>query len=299
MITRLRLQNFKAWKDSGEILLAPITVFFGANSSGKTSIQQLLLMLKQTALSPDRRRVLHLGDSEAIVDLGTYQEDVFGHDETSHISFEIDWKLPEPLRILQRIKKKKSHSIREISFSAEIAQKASGLVVQRMDYKAGDSSNSNIEVRMEPKINERNAYDVHVKGYELVRRLGRAWPLPPPARFYGFPNEIEAYYQNAEFLSDLALAFERMLSSLCYVGPLRDYPDRSYSWSGQTPDHVGVDGRRVIEAILSARERKISPKNNAKNHPFEKVIARWLKQMGLIEDFEDKPLGNLCRGRCA
>jgi len=36
MLKRIRIKNFKAWKDTGEVRLAPITVFFGTNSSGKT-----------------------------------------------------------------------------------------------------------------------------------------------------------------------------------------------------------------------------------------------------------------------
>ena len=63
MLTKLRLRNFKAWKDSGDIRLAPLTVLFGTNSAGKTSIPQLLLLLKQTAESPDRQRALQLGDN--------------------------------------------------------------------------------------------------------------------------------------------------------------------------------------------------------------------------------------------
>jgi len=38
MLTHLRLQNFKAWVDTKDIRLAPLTIFFGANSSGKSSI---------------------------------------------------------------------------------------------------------------------------------------------------------------------------------------------------------------------------------------------------------------------
>ena len=60
MFTEMSLKNFKGWKETGEIYLAPITVFFGANSSGKTSLHQLLLMLKQTAQSPDRLRICTL-----------------------------------------------------------------------------------------------------------------------------------------------------------------------------------------------------------------------------------------------
>ena len=63
MITSLDIKNFKVWRDTKKINFAPITVFFGANSAGETSIPQLLLLLKQTAESPDRQRALQLGDS--------------------------------------------------------------------------------------------------------------------------------------------------------------------------------------------------------------------------------------------
>ena len=57
MLKELRIQNFKVWKDTGNIHLAPLTLFFGANSSGKSSIGQFLIMLKQTVESPDRKAV--------------------------------------------------------------------------------------------------------------------------------------------------------------------------------------------------------------------------------------------------
>ncbi len=43
MLTHIRMQNFKSWQDTGDIRIAPLTGFFGANSSGKTSILQMLL----------------------------------------------------------------------------------------------------------------------------------------------------------------------------------------------------------------------------------------------------------------
>lgn len=48
MLTELQIKNFKAWQDSGPIRLAPLTVIFGVNSSGKSSLGHLLLALKQT-----------------------------------------------------------------------------------------------------------------------------------------------------------------------------------------------------------------------------------------------------------
>ena len=70
MLAQLRLQNFKSWEDTGDIAFKPITGFFGPNSSGKSSLFQAMLMMKQTAESPDRRTVLHFGDERTLVDLG-------------------------------------------------------------------------------------------------------------------------------------------------------------------------------------------------------------------------------------
>ena len=51
MLTRLRLESFKSWKNTGGIALKPITGIFGANSSGKTSLIQALLLLFITDLT--------------------------------------------------------------------------------------------------------------------------------------------------------------------------------------------------------------------------------------------------------
>ena len=51
-LTSIRVQNFKSFADSGEILLAPLTVIFGRNNTGKSSILQSLLILRQTLDAP-------------------------------------------------------------------------------------------------------------------------------------------------------------------------------------------------------------------------------------------------------
>ena len=60
MITHIRMKNFKSWKDSGEVQLAPLTGFFGTNSSGKSSLLQMLLLLKQTTECENTQQVIFL-----------------------------------------------------------------------------------------------------------------------------------------------------------------------------------------------------------------------------------------------
>ena len=72
MLRRIGLSNFKCWKEL-DIELAPITLIFGANSSGKSAILQSLLMLKQTVGALDPASPSTLAAARDYVDLGSYR----------------------------------------------------------------------------------------------------------------------------------------------------------------------------------------------------------------------------------
>jgi predicted ATPase len=290
MLTRLRFKNFKAWQDSGEIRLAPLTVLFGTNSAGKTSIPQLLLLLKQTAESPDRQRALQLGDSRTLVDLGTYDDAVHNHDTSQPIEVELAWTLGEPLEIVDPIGRREYRGSALTLHVTIAADKRHQPYVQALHYVLSDHDGAVLDVSMQRRASG-NRYDLASDRYGLVRHAGRAWPLPPPVRFYGFPDEATAYYQNTAFLSDLVLELERMLKSVFYVGPLREYPKRLYLWSGETPDHVGEKGDRAVEAILAAGDRFFNWRPRQKTRRLGELVAERLRSMRLISDFEVKPLG--------
>ena len=119
MLKELRIRNFKGWKDTGTIRMVPITLFFGANSSGKSSIGQFLMMLKQTAESQDRRAIFYPGGKNSAVQLGSYQEMVFQHDTKNKIDFEYRWSLPDTLKFKDPISDK-SFSGDELVFKATV-----------------------------------------------------------------------------------------------------------------------------------------------------------------------------------
>jgi len=293
MLTSLQIKNFKAWKDTGRTRLAPLTLFFGPNSSGKSSLNQFLLMLKQTAQSPDRQRVLHPGDRTTAVDLGTYEDMTYGHDERKRIEFLLEWTLDKPLKVEDVLHKGKKYAGDSLEFHAEVGPVGEngrqGLVVWQMGYRLGNPQDNGLQVGMIRKVNgngRKDTYNLESTNYDFVRKTGRAWPLASPTRFYGFPEETTAYYQNADLVSDLTLALERKLQSIHYLGPLRHYPQRSYTWSGEIPEHVGWRGERTIDAVLSAAAREINLGRRQRRLPFVKLIAHWLKNLGLITSFE-------------
>lgn len=290
MLTGLRVQNLKVWKDSGKVRLAPLTVLFGANSAGKTSIPQLLLLLKQTAESPDRQRALQFGDSRTLIDLGTYDDAVYAHDVTQPLDIELRWTLDEPLEVSDPLSQSR-YTGNAITFRVSIeADKRHQPVVRSLEYLLHRDLETVLDVRMQRRDSEKG-FELVSERYRSIRHQGRPWPLPQPVRFYGFPDEVTAYYQNTTFVADLVLELERVLGSVFYVGPLREYPKRLYLWSGETPDHVGVKGDRAVEAILSAGDRAFNWKAKQRTKPLAEVVAERLRSMGLIREFEVQALG--------
>ena len=96
MITHIRTKNFKSWKDSDKVELAPLTGFFGTNSSGKSSLLQMLLLLKQTIGTEE---VLFFGDENSLVNLGNFREVIHDHKQGKHLDLEFGCKLQNPLTI--------------------------------------------------------------------------------------------------------------------------------------------------------------------------------------------------------
>jgi predicted ATPase len=304
MITNIRIQNFKGWKDTGELRLAPITVLFGGNSSGKSSVGQFLMMLKQTTESNDRAAGLQLGGGQrSIVDMGTWDEMIHGHKSPSELAFELGWTLPERITVNDPIKDR-NFTGTHLSLDAKIGQSLSkdgvgSLRCREFCYSFSDGGEAVLTAKFSPSGIENGKFEIKATGLDLVRNTGRGWHFPPPQRFYGFPQEVNAYHQNAQGLEDLSLSVETLFHRIAYLGPLRAHPLRQYIWSAETPPDVGIEGENWLSAYLSSSDRRISPgmgKFRARDgKPFQEVIGRWLKEVGLVHDFEAKPVAQGAR----
>lgn len=292
MLKQLRIQNFKGWRDTGTIRMAPISLFFGANSSGKSSIGQFLMMLKQTVESPDRKAVFYPGGKNSAVQLGSYQDMVFHRDPENKIAFDYQWSLQEALKFKDPVTEQ-SFAGDGLSFHAEVGLGDKDQHTQMLDqlkYELFEGEESRLSIGMERKLDAKSEYKVDSTNYTLKRKQGRVWYPGAPVRFYGFPDEVVAYHQNADFVQALNLHHEKLYRSLCYLGPLRTKAERLYSWTGMEPESVGYSGENTVAAILAARNRKISLGYKRQAKPFEEIIALKLEEMGLIEEFKVNPI---------
>jgi hypothetical protein len=265
---------------------------------------QLLLLLKQTADSPDRSQVLNLGGERDLVELGTFEDVAFSHNLEAHLSWEIDWTLPDVLRVEDPSQRggvlfqgEDLRFLATIEWNRKNGADGGGrAAISKMAYEFGHG-----RFGMKALDNSMTEYDLTydildavagVPGFHFVRSVGRAWKLPPPAKCYGFPDQVRAYFQNAAFLSDFELQFEDLFARLFYLGPLREYPKRQYAWSGAQPADMGRRGEKVVDALLASREAgvRISRGKGRRRQTVEERVAEWLQTLGLIESFEVRPI---------
>jgi hypothetical protein len=200
--------------------------------------------------------------------------------------------VPETLRF-RDAKTSTQFSGNAVSFNGEIGldeKDQHSLIVDHFSYRLLQKDSMVLFVGMHRNSGAKAEYKVEFEDYQLKRNPGRAWNPGAPVRFYGFPDEVVAYYQNADFVQELNLRHEMLFRSLSYLGPLRTKAERLYSWTGIEPESVGYAGEHTVAAILAAKKRRINFGPKRPTFPFEGVIARKLKEMELIEEFRVNPI---------
>jgi len=290
MLKKLWIKNYKLWENTNWIDMAPMTLFFGVNSSGKSSIGQLLMLLKQTIDSSDRQSVFFFGGKNALVQTGSYQEMVFDQDDSKSIEFGYAWDLKDAFMLHHPVSKG-VYDIDRLEFSSRVGMvhDPPALFVKEINYQLFSKEKAIDSIRM--KRDEQSNYFLESNNNILMNQTDRSKLSITPVRFYGFPNEILACYQNVDYVQSLNLETEFLFKKLSYLGPLRAGPERLYTWSGLAPESVGISGENTIAALLAARNRTISL-NSSTSLSFETLIAAKLSQMGLIDQFVVQQIAN-------
>lgn len=288
MLSLLHFTNFKSWARA-DLACGRITGVFGTNSSGKTSLIQFLLLLKQTKDVSDRKVSLELNGD--LVQLGTIKDAIHQHEESRSIKIGIAFDLDEELPLADPSKKRTPAVARgkQLGMEAEIGVFQHAPVARSLSYTLGE-----MRFGLAPRKPESLEFDLQAarkdggrSDFQFIRSQGRAWPLPGPIKSYAFPDQARTYFQNAGFLADLETQYEAAIDRIYYLGPLREFPQRDYLWARSRPTDVGRRGEKAIDAILAATDsgdkRNLLKKQRLMS--FQEMIAYWLREMGLIEEF--------------
>ena len=276
MITHIRMKNFKSWKDSGEVQLAPLTGFFGTNSSGKSSLLQMLLLLKQTV---DSNEILFFGDEDSHVNLGNFQEVIHEHKEKELLELEFGCKFSEPLQIrvirggnLPTYMSRLS-DIDGFTFETCLREVGGNLRVESISYHL-NSENFEIMRWQKGKFN-------YAGQSEDIRIIRSCYKL-----------QVSERHRYSENLEKLFSTFEDQFSNAHYLGPIRAEPQRQYHWNEKLLANVGQSGKNMIDALLVSRANRQKTTFNGEKVLIEDRISEWLKKMDLAYSFSLEPSSN-------
>jgi len=269
-LTAVTLENFKGIGEATRIELKPITLLFGANSAGKSTILQALLyareILERGNTDPDK--TLQGGDA---VDLGGFRNLVHNHDESLTISLRFDLDLSD-IDLVDYGDFPESQDLDELSGEAMEAWVKLSINWGRFN---DEPAQADYEVGINGVVAARGCADEGAGARHLVRYNGRhPWfdqggeseqspvtnPEPEwvdcPTAELGGPrrgaHRMETLFDEirtvlaahdlgewAERLSFCLIApgeyLRSYLKRLHYLGPIRVVPDRTYQPS-KSPD---------------------------------------------------------------
>lgn len=241
----IRLRNFRAFEDTGQLDYAPITLFFGRNSSGKTSILRAPLLLKQMLQQmPDREPAF----SGSLVDFGSYAETVFSGESSRDIKISATITLPDQDRFVM------PQTGWEL-IGSELRDLQAGFVLSldlHWNKTRARTVVRSIELRKDPLGDPLvQLVRTGLGKYRMIVGRNKAIRInselvPQSLRYLaleGGDGVEEAYLYLFAF--GLGNVIEQAMARLVHIGPLRDEPSRAYR-----TDQVGVPGARDTIDVL-------------------------------------------------
>lgn len=267
---RISVENFKGIRKLTDFPIHAITVLAGANSGGKSSLIQLLLLLKQSLETRSTTSPLKL--NRPYVSLGRFENllrragGVNSFSVTIHFGRE---ELEERLIDLITGKRKSPGmrtadfmtSVNEIAVQVAFKKVTAGVAVDlfRVDI-IGPERTIFLQIRryVHGKSHEieTNSASYFLRQYRYHDGTGliKSGNLPEAATFKDrvgflgfFPNELDfekedLYISFSPLMSQIGAALHRAFSKISYIGPLREEPREFYYHDDDFVDHIGNKG---------------------------------------------------------
>ena len=266
MITHIRMKNFKSWKDSGEVQLAPLTGFFGTNSSGKSSLLQMLLLLKQTIGTEE---VLFFGDENSLIYLDTFRDVVNIPDLPVELGFSCKLEQPRPIYTTLKDEPPSILMMEGFTFDTTLSEAMRRPIVENFRYRI--NQNGILELVWE---RQELAFGNQIEGDSFETA-----PLKNIKNCFGVPLTLRG--KPHRFLLQFSSAFEELFSDVYYLGTTRNIPLRHYRRPGLPPRDTGLWVNNDIDKLILACLREQESLHQETQIPLEKQISKWLQKLGI------------------
>lgn len=282
MIVYLRCQNFRCFRDTGALELAPLTLLVGENNSGKSSIIQALHLPALTLQTEDPGVCLKLYHQD--YDYGSFKDIVFQHDETKLVTLSFG-TIVQP----RHGKKPNSEKIQAfLRLTYGYLPRRKEIYLDEFAIEDPDGNRFNVRVNKytdSMKVAMRNYEDESRYLSRLIVREGLTFqPRFETLTSFARLRRKYGHQKGLKLLRDMFFEFriiEQFISSfrkIHLLGPLRLPARRSYLYSGESADRIGPKGELALHnyaALLKRRKREDMQK-------FHSINAA-LYQLGFIK----------------
>jgi len=254
MLREYQLTNFKAFAGPETIPIRPITLIYGPNSSGKSSILQSLLLLKQTLEEADGSTVLL--PKGRLIDLGNYREFVHRHDMSKKFSFKVFFTLdPEKIdsQWVKKLLQATDPTLVGLNVDFVYDEKAEVIRFSSVDVFIGDKVLPAISYSSS-EFEEKEVPGAVIGGFSLLARQGSSSGILAPLGFNRF--------------------VEKELLGAKTETQIRREHNFWRTWWNVTKEHFEGE-------LKDLREHFEGELKDLRNYPFEKAIEDLQKEENL------------------
>jgi len=300
-----KVENYKSLRNTGNIKIAPLTIFIGANGTGKSSIIQPLLFLSQTMIN-SRDDVGFLSNGEYIK-VGNYYDFINEHNTKKKLKvffdFDLNCKNCKKKCIKDEVDKQNIEIGKfppakyEIIFKCGIdfqpelekitifdcldrpllSRKRNGNKQYTIDFFMPiDDKDIELYTFIIKQMPQNYIFDDHdVIDFIHQRNRDKRQNL----------SEIKFEKSISRYLSTIAFNKQNIISSLSrikYIGPIREEARRKYEYNKENFLEVGRFGEASAFILFQ----------NIKQTENKKELIKWLKLFGLADDFRIQLIPN-------
>ncbi len=275
MITKLRIKNFKCLQDTQVLEIRPLTILVGPNSSGKSAVLKMLLMLRQTLDSPDPNSPLTTNGN--LIRGGTYPDFIFDGENKRDLEITLTFENPDRL-------KKKPDSLQELSLTITYTYnpRNAQIKLKKSDIRTNKATQV---IKLAPS-GRKYAVEITYTEKGKIQHCNLDKYTIRPIKFFDFVIRTKSQKPAKELMETLAKSetflfryiLTQELLNVFYLGPLRDYPKRAYFPSGEAPQDVGIRGERAVDVLWFSEQ---------KDQKIKKLTGRmqkWFQKFGFSKD---------------
>ena len=270
-LTALNIERFKSFEHATRIELAPLTIILGRNNSGKSSIIQSLLLLKQTLNDPRSDVTLRLDGP--LVEAFNLRELTFGWPVASNRvkgpTITLEWEcevdiaeafenagMPDSENLathseLPWLKTASGRQIFKTSMTLRTAEIENTTVISKIEIRALNRNIKTALIKIDLENDPWCCYWGKAHGDKIEIELDHFIPYLRINRSQVGPRHRQRAWYNAYVIlfAQPLEALKKLLSEFHYLGSSRQPPPSLFKPATTAPGEIGVNGELAAQLL--------------------------------------------------